>query len=80
MMSKLTAPKWCPTAVITKRGWQDPKTGEVYVANRRLFEQQEQQEKLAEPKVEPKVEPKKKPTTKKKVATKKTNGKKTKDK
>lgn len=27
-----TKPRWAPTAVATNRGWQDPVTGEVYVA------------------------------------------------
>lgn len=29
------APAWCPNAVLTDRGWKDPKTGEVYVSFKR---------------------------------------------
>ena len=30
------APAYCPNAVATKRGWEDPKTGELLVSNRTL--------------------------------------------
>jgi len=32
-MSKQTAPHWCPNAIATARGWEDPVTGEVYVSD-----------------------------------------------
>jgi len=35
-MSKQTAPFWCPNAVATKLGWQDPITNEVYVCDTTL--------------------------------------------
>jgi len=30
------APSYCPNAKATKRGWEDPKTGELLVSNRSL--------------------------------------------
>lgn len=30
------APSYCPNAKATKRGWEDPKTGELLVSNRNL--------------------------------------------
>jgi len=30
------APSYCPNAIATKRGWEDPKTGELLVSNRGL--------------------------------------------
>ena len=35
-MKNLTPPKWAPHAIATDRGWQDPKTGELYVSLRGL--------------------------------------------
>jgi hypothetical protein len=35
-MAKQTAPHWCPHAVSTKLGWQDPVTGEVLVCDNSL--------------------------------------------
>lgn len=33
---KTKAPKWCKDAVATKRGWENEKTGELYVSNTKL--------------------------------------------
>lgn len=35
----LKAPRWCAHAVPTQRGWQDPSTGELFVASRFTQEQ-----------------------------------------
>jgi hypothetical protein len=35
----IKAPKWCSNAVPTKRGWENPTTGELYVAKRFTQEQ-----------------------------------------
>jgi hypothetical protein len=35
-MSNQEAPFWCPNAVATKLGWQDPVTNEVYVCDTTL--------------------------------------------
>ena len=32
-MSKLKAPGWCPDAVPTLNGWEDPNTGELFVSS-----------------------------------------------
>ncbi len=32
-MSKLRAPGWCPDAVPTSNGWEDPNTGELFVSS-----------------------------------------------
>jgi antitoxin component of MazEF toxin-antitoxin module len=32
-MSKLRAPGWCPDAVPTLNGWEDPNTGELFISS-----------------------------------------------
>jgi hypothetical protein len=46
-MAKQTAPHWCPHAVATHLGWQDPVTGEVLVCDNSLD--------LSTPRVKPPV-------------------------
>lgn len=41
-MKKLEPPRWCPKAVATIRGWENPKTGELLVSKKGLLEQVEE--------------------------------------
>lgn len=36
-MSNSIPPRWAPNAIATERGWVDPKTKELLVANRNLI-------------------------------------------
>ena len=38
-MNKLNAPNWCPTAIPTAAGWEDPSSGEVLKSAKHSKEQ-----------------------------------------
>lgn len=38
-MTETKAPKWCPNAIPTERGWENPATGELYKSQKLTQEQ-----------------------------------------
>ena len=55
-MKNLTPPKWAPHAIATDRGWEDPKTGEIYISLRGLKTLIEQKTLSVALEIEPPIE------------------------